>query len=614
MKIEELKEQIGISAKDIIITNMGLEKKGTAYDCPYKDHKKGKTFAAQWYNEGLHFKCHDCGRLFDISDYAALRGDRMQILHDLANVKYKKFEFKPVHPVTKEKSKSGIDYLVSRGISEETIKEYHITCDNQWICFNYCLPDNGGLVKIKQRVIGECENGQNKYTAPTGGQNILYGMHLLKAQKILAICEGEIDCLSLRECAKLAEKDKNMLCSSIPSGSKSFGWIETCKNWLDSFNAIIIVPDSDEPGSEFLEKASELLEEYKLLKIELPTNDVNEYLSSPDHNPAEIFELLKPIVPKIKGIKNSVDVGTPKKSKSIATGYLTQDYNDSGYRMGCLSLYTGRRGEGKTTYSRQGLISIAKQKEKCFMFCGETTVESEKNKLARLCADHGDIQTSLNIGGRSEYMADDNALNNFNKRYGGYILLSDCETMKEDFPELKASSKALFDNLLNEMKKLARSFGVRVFILDNLMVFCNNMGQGKFAMQEYIAAALKQFVNENSVHCCLIAHPKSGEGHQKISGAMELENIADSIFRYVRLDDETRDKVTKSLPTHVKERVSAMLLTEKVRDDGSRLMSFLEWDAKLGAVYDLSLMEMAGKYERLGYWTRPISKYSSNDR
>jgi len=614
MKIEELKERIGDSAQDIIVSGMTLEKKGTAYECPYRDHKKGKSFAAQWYNQGFHFKCHDCGRLFDISDYAATRGDRMQILHDLANVEFKKFEFKKIEPVTKEKSQSGIEYLVQRGISKETIKEYHITCDEKWICFNYCLPGDGGLVKIKQRIIGECQNGENKYTAPVGGQNILYGMHLLKTQKLLAICEGEIDALSLRECVRMAQKDDCILCSSIPSGSKSFGWIDICRNWLDSFDGIILVPDSDKAGSEFLEKASELLEGYNLSKIELPTNDVNEYLRSADYNPVEIFGLVKAILPEIKGIKNSIKVGKHKKKKSIATGYLTQDYNDSGYRMGCLSLYTGRRGEGKTTYTRQGLISVAKQKEKCFMFCGETTIESEKNKLARLCAENTEISSSQNIGGRIEYYASDKALSNFNELYGEYILLSDCETMKQAFPELKKSSKTLFDNLLLEMKKLARSFGVRIFILDNLMVFCNNMGQGKFSMQEYIAANLKSFVNEFGVHCCLIAHPKSGEGYQKISGAQEIENIADSIFRYVRIDEEIVNKLAKKMPIHTRDRISAMLLTEKVRDDGSSIISFLEWDSKRGAVYDLSLMHQASNYEQAGFWTRQIGQYTQTDQ
>ena len=186
--------------------------------------------------------------------------------------------------------------------------------------------------------------------------------------------------------------------------------------------------------------------------------------------------------------------------------------------------------------------------------------------------------------------------------------------MKESFPELKKSSKTLFDNLLGEMKKLARSVGVRVFLLDNLMVFCNGMGQGKFAMQEYIAAELKSFVTKFDVHCGLIAHPKSGDGHQKVSGAMELENVADSIFRYVRLDDETKDRATKGLPEIVRDRVSAMLLTEKVRDDGSTLISFLEWDSRRGAVYDLNKMSQAHKYEQAGYWTRSTREYSTYDR
>jgi len=113
---------------------------------------------------------------------------------------------------------------------------------------------------------------------------------------------------------------------------------------------------------------------------------------------------------------------------------------------------------------------------------------------------------------------------------------------------------------------------------------------------------------------CLIAHPKSGDGHQKISGAMELENSADSIFRYVRIDDEEKEHLLKKVPDHVKARISAMLFTEKVRDDGSMLISYLEWDSMRGAVYDLNSMHNAKDYERMGYWTRAVSKYENTDR
>ena len=72
--------------------------------------------------------------------------------------------------------------------------------------------------------------------------------------------------------------------------------------------------------------------------------------------------------------------------------------------------------------------------------------------------------------------------------------------------------------------------------------------------------------------------------------------------------------MAKKLPEHIKSRVSAMLLTEKVRDDGTRLASYLEWDATRGAVYDLSTMQHSHEYEKRGYWTRAISKYSQEDR
>lgn len=614
MKIEDLKQRIGSRARDIIVNDLCLKLRGTYYTCCTTKHKKGDSFSTTWSSEKLCFFCHDCNEPYDICNHAETKGDKMAYLHQIANVDYKPRSFDNIQPVYKKQSQAGIEYLNSRGISKETLKKYKVTCDESWIYFNYCLPNDGGLVKVKQRVIGDMANGQNKYTAPKGGANILYGMGLYKSHKILAICEGEIDALSLHECAVAVGKENEILCTSIPSGSGSFGWVEDCKNWLDMFKSIIIIPDSDECGNKFLEKSKELLENFDLMNIDLPVNDVNEYLCSPDYHPSEIFKIVKKILPEIKGVKKANEIARVEPAVSISTGYLTQDYNDSGFRMGCVALYTGRRGEGKTTYTRQGLISVAKQKQNIFMFCGESSAEYETDKLARLSADYNDIESFENIGGRVAYRASELAIKAYHRKYGKHIILADLDSMKASFPELIKDNSTLFKRLLQQMKNMAK-LGVRVFVLDNLMIFGSGGKRSVFDFQREAISDLSVFAVQYKVHVCLIAHPKAGDGHQKISGAMELENTAHSLFRYVRVNDDNRETLLKKIqiPEHVKNNISAILITEKVRDDGSRLISLLEWDEKRGAVYDVTTLRKAHEYESKGYWTRAMNRMSQND-
>lgn len=615
MDIKELKQRVGEQARDIIASGLNLEHNGKLYDCPYKDHKKGKTISAQWFNEGFHFHCFNCGRNFDLSDYASTIGDRMEVMHRLANVEYKKIIIPSINPIVLDRTKQGIDYLHSRGIGDDTIEKYKITCDSNWIYFNYYMPDNS-LVKIKQRKLGYCKNGTDKYTAPTGGSLVLYGMHMLKNHKAIAICEGEVDSLSLYECAKLCGKEDLILCTSIPNGTQAMGWIENCKQYLDQFDCIILIPDSDDAGNKFLEKAKELLSEYNLASITLPVKDVNEYLLSPDYNPAEIFKLIKPYKKESKAILCSKNVGLAKVQTHVSTGFVTWDYNDCGFTMGNVSLLTGFRGEGKTTVARQTMISMAKQKVKSFVFIGEANVEDEKNKLSRLCASSDEIIKTYNMGGKELYTASDNARKRFDEKYAEFIMFSDCSNMRSVFPEIKKDSKKMFDHLLNEMETVAKYNDVKVFIIDNLMVLCSGSGNVKFTMQEKIISSLKEFANKFNVHVCLIAHPKAGAGLEKISGSQDIENLSDSIFRYVRVFDSNRETILKpyKLEKEIKDRVSALLFTEKVRNDGARNITFFEWDNIHGAVYDISTLRKAKEYEDKGYWTKAIGRFTEHDQ
>jgi hypothetical protein len=173
----------------------------------------------------------------------------------------------------------------------------------------------------------------------------------------------------------------------------------------------------------------------------------------------------------------------------------------------------------------------------------------------------------------------------------------------------------VFKKLYTQMVKMThRAHNVKLFIIDNLMTLTKGYEGKLLAEQKNIAMMLKDFAEKYKVHVILIAHPRGGDGNQRISGAQEIQNICDTIIRYVRLGDEEKKMFKGTEYEKFLHRISAYIKFEKVRDDGTSKSAALEWDNKIGAVYNLSFDQEAINYEQDGYWTRHIKKYSEEDR
>jgi hypothetical protein len=120
-------------------------------------------------------------------------------------------------------------------------------------------------------------------------------------------------------------------------------------------------------------------------------------------------------------------------------------------------------------------------------------------------------------------------------------------------------------------------------------------------------------------------HPKTGKGFEKASGVGEIENLSDTILRYVRMSDDEHDRETQNYKNKSKvlaqspfseedkKEITAMIVTEKIREGGSRFGIFLEWDEKRGVVVEVSMLPKALEYEHAGYWTRSVHRVLDSD-
>ncbi len=585
-KIEEIKSRY--SCKDILsMFGVGYSGKKNIC-CPLGHADNNPSFSL--YNNNQNFKCFSCDKSGDsIELYASLkRCDFKQAVNDLspkiignnmsnnieAEYVYKTISGEPYQKVVRLKNKAGFPI-------------YHWE-NNKWMSGKPEIPI--------PYMLNEWSNASKDFP--------------------IWIVEGEKDVDNLF-------KKLGFYATTNSGGACNFQ--EELVSYFKD-RKIIICPDNDEKGEKHIidvcEKLQKVTTDITILKIpDLPQKgDISDWISQKEKEGLineeiaielqNLYETKKckfNEIEKKTNAKHPDELNKPILVNGLKTGYVTHDYNDNGLKPGCLTILTGKTGAGKTTYSKSILVAMALQQVNSFMFVGETSIEKEKLRLARLVAPKEEIKVYEGLAGSKNYIPTEKAIEAFDSVFSRYIFLSDLSTLKE----IK-ENKTVFQKILAEMKNLATYFDVKLFILDNLMVMCERTGNNLFSEQKQIALALKQFCEETKTHVILIAHPKKGEGNQDVSGATEVINLADTILRYTRLTDEEKNEFTKDNPGKESfyKRVSAQLLVEKIRDEGRNKPAFFEWEPERGILWDLSDLVHAKSYEEQGLWTRYIGQES----
>tara|TARA_R110000824_G_scaffold65943_1_gene171361 strand:+ start:1307 stop:3157 length:1851 start_codon:yes stop_codon:yes gene_type:complete len=321
-----------------------------------------------------------------------------------------------------------------------------------------------------------------------------------------------------------------------------------------------------------------------------------------DWNDWELFFLPRLIV--TENVMNSSDVQMKDIISGFSSGFATHDYNDSGLKGGVLTLLTGKRNQGKTTFSRQIVIASAIQEIKSFVWYGEGNKEFEKGYFVRLIARDSEIIENDNGFGRVTWKADKNAETRFDEYLGRFI---DMYVKPISLPI------PVFDDLLSRMTDKVRQ-GCQLFVIDNMMKLTADQKEVNSA-QRNIISKLKEFADHYGVHIILIAHPKKGDGDQSISGAMEQENTADTILRFKRIlsADAVKDD---RMPMNEKEKVTATVRNEKGRDGATDKIMYMEFDhvrqANIDIAYLPEIQEMAQDYQEGGMFSRPVDDFVKN--
>ena len=556
-KIDLAKQKYDGQAIEEIVEYFGLNynEKTKAASCPFHEDN---TPSFIWNEKSNNFHCFGCNVNFGIIDLYMEQGlsylEAVQKLFEKTGIEYnfgeKGLASKPsyVYPKREEghDMTQVIEYWGKRGISEKTLKYADIQADKFGnTVFNY-YNDSDVLMNVKYRPSHKIKKGEPKcwFQKGTGFTPVLFNMNKCDPSKPLFIQEGEGDCLSVIEAGYT-----NVV--SVPNGSQNMQWIEENWDWLEQFPKIIIWSDNDEPGIKMRKEAIHRLGSWRTYYIEITDHVPDEYTERHPELKGKLIKDANELLfyygkdkvlsylnnPLELPIENVTDLSTAEdfdidSAEGLYTGI--EDLDNQIYKLvfGTVNIITGKSGEGKSVFVNQIAICQALQQGyDVFVFSGELPTPHLKNW----------VETNMigreNIEMRNGHVRVFNpeARKKMRKWYSGRVMVYD--------DSYDTTAKAL----LIKMEEMARKFGTKVFLIDNLMMVdleCSE--EGRLQAEKDFIKSLIFFAKKFNVLVFLVAHPRKIGGElrvtkEDIAGSSNIVNLAHMVFSVHRYTEKEKE-------------------------------------------------------------------------
>ena len=488
-------------------------------------------------SKSKRFKCFSCGASVDIFEHyqefysiGFIEAVKM-IINDFnlnIELKLKTTERKPrKRPLQhKDYTEKVLEYCNKRGISKATIDYVGIKEHNGNVCFEY-KNELGEHIANKYRFTKVDAKPKMLFEANTN-INTLFNMDKIDVTKPLIITEGEFDTLA---CIEAGVKNAG----SIPSGVNSSNqWITINWDFLEQFEEIVIWFDNDEAGIKGAREVFNRLnnKSVKIVICDL-ANDINEVLYK--YGKEEILKQIeKAYTPLVSGIAtlDMIEDYNIYEAEKLQLGIQGIDDEILGIVFGILNVLSGRNGAGKSTFLNQIYIGEAiRQDKKVYLFSGELVAGNKKEWVLRTLANEEDLV---------EFTAKNNRKYKMLSTEGKKELT---EKMKDRF-YLYDSDDYKIDNILQKMEILAKRQGVKVFILDNLMIL-EMSTTDEYKAQSEAVKKLKAFAKKYNAIVHLVAHPRKSLNEEitkdDVAGTSNITNLADYVTILERNFKEDRE-------------------------------------------------------------------------
>ena len=433
-----------------------------------------------------------------------------------------------------ESKDPAIEYMKSRGISEEIVRRYEITTkggQDNVIAFPFRNED-GVLTFIKYRnkdyVKGTTQGSKEWCEADT--KPILFGMNHCTDNGTLVMTEGQIDSLSLAEAGI-----ENAV--SVPTGKNGFTWVPYCWDFLAKFDELIVFGDRE---GETITLLDEMTKRFHGTVKFVPPEAYHGYKDANDLLRAE----------GAQAVRDAVNAATPvpddfiKELKDITqneaenepvfqTGVHRLDNLTGGFYPGQLVILTGERGRGKSTFASQLVVNAARAGTKSFIYSGEMPNAAVKEWIERQIAGPDCINIEQLPSGYEKTHINAMYLDDIAAWHDGMIYIYDTDAL------INTEDEGVEKDLLGKVRKAIVQYGCRFIVIDNLMTAIDdNLSFDIYRQQAVFVKKLKRLAARFGIVILLIAHPKKAARDSKgfenddVLGSSNITNFADIIIRY----------------------------------------------------------------------------------
>ena len=442
--------------------------------------------------------------------------------------KYRRFQKKtePIKP-----KPAAVTYLESRGISSGTTEKYEITVQtkNENVLVFPFLDAAGVMQFVKYRKTDfDREKDTAKEWCEANCKPILFGMYQCNpGNKTLIMTEGQIDSLSVAESGI-----ENAV--SVPTGKNGFTWVPYCWDWLQQFETLIIFGDNENGSITLLDDMKRRFrgtikavkqQDYKGCK------DANELLQKYGKEAVRRAVERAECVPVQRIIRLS-DVKTvdlfslPK----ISTGFRTLDkVLAGGIYLGQTVIVTGKRGDGKSTFTSQILVNALDQGIRVLAYSGELPDYFFKRWMDFQAAGKHNVIDRAAENGSISYFVTNEKISKIEEWYNERAYLYDNQSTSDD--EL--------EDLLQTIEKAVQQYEIQFVLLDNLMTALDvGMSVDLYRAQSKFVDKLVKMAKRLQVAVILVVHPRKNrfgnDDTDEVSGSADITNKVDIVMTYKR--------------------------------------------------------------------------------
>lgn len=225
-------------------------------------------------------------------------------------------------------------------------------------------------------------------------------------------------------------------------------------------------------------------------------------------------------------------------SRRVLSGFRALDSGIGGFSHGALSVWTGKRGDGKSTLLSQLLLESVTQGHKVCAYSGELPARQFKQVMLQQAAGpKGVTRREDERTGREVYDIAPDAAACINEWWRGRLFLTDIQ--RENCHDEQ--------QILKIFEYAHRRYGCDVFLVDNIMTaqLKDAMDLGYWQAQSAFTGRLVAFAKGRGVHVHLVAHPRKADRRltaDDVGGSSDITNRADNVLKVERVAEEKVEK------------------------------------------------------------------------